>query len=513
MRFIGSSHLLLGYATLGVTAIDTNQQVPIQDSATKGCATACSDLAASYPKQLLIRNTTLYDDFIKTYWSKQQQDISPLCAFKPADANEVAVLVRLAKQTECPFAIRSGGHGMAASNVNDGISVSLENLNEITVSADKKTVNLGPGNIWSKVFETLEKDDIAVAGGRFTTVGVGGLITGGGISFFAPKMGWTCNTVVEYELVDPNGKILEVTKSSHPDLFWALCGAASNFGIVTRFTLETFPLPRGEIWGGMRISTEGEIPALLQASYNFGTKGVASDPEGAHILTLALHEGHKLGLAILSHANPESLGGEAPKVMKEFLDLPTIRDSTGVRTVNNLLTEMSYGELEPRRRKRSTATYRLDLELMHYTKDVCYEEFAKLSDIPNALTLCVFQIITKQQLEVSAKKGGNPLGLEPEDGPLLLLNTWFTWDDESFDARIEQAARIIVEKSVAFSKGAKRDVDYRYLNYAGEWQNVIASYGAKNLEKLAAVAEKYDAEGVIKTLRPAIFSLAGAPIS
>ncbi|KAK5661811.1 hypothetical protein OQA88_9913 [Cercophora sp. LCS_1] len=510
MKLTHSSQLLLG-CSIGAAAIDANQQIPIQDSATKGCAAACSDLAASYPEQLLIRNTTVYDDFIKTYWSKQQQAVFPLCAFKPADANEVAVLIRLAKQTECPFAFKSGGHGMAASNVQDGISVSLEKLNEITVSADRKTVSLGPGNNWSTVFETLEKEDIGVAGGRYPSVGVGGLISGGGISFFAATKGWTCNTVVEYEFVDANGKILQVTKDSHPDLFWALCGAATNFGIVTKFTLEAFPLPKGEIWGGLRLSAEPEIPALVEASYNFGTKGVASDPDGAHILTLAQVDGHKLGLTILTHAKPEA--DKAPEVLKEFLAVPAFQDTTKVRTVNNLITEMSYGDTDLRRRKRSTATYKLDLEVMQYTKDTCYEEFAKLADIPGLMSICVFQVISKQQLEASAKKGGNPLGLEPEDGPLLLLNTWFTWDDETVDARVDQVARNIVEKSVAFSKGAKRDVNYRYLNYAGEWQDVMAGYGAKNLEKLAAVAEKYDADGVIKSLRPAIFSLAGAPIS
>jgi hypothetical protein len=459
----------------------------------------------------LIRNTTVYDDYIKTYWSKQQQAVLPLCAFEPADANEVAVLIRLVKQTQCQFAVKSGGHGMAASSVQDGISVSLGKLNEITLSADKKTVAVGPGNTWSKVFQTLEEHDVGVAGGRYPSVGVGGLLVGGGISFFAPTKGWSCNTVVEYELVDAGGAIIQVTKKSHPDLFWALCGAGTNFGVVTKFTMEAFPLPKGEIWGGMRISMEGELDALGDALHNLGSKGIASDPDGASIVTLAqTADGTKLGLAILTHAKPDA-DKASPKVLKEFLDIPAVQDTTGVRTVNNLITEMSYGDTDLHRRRRSTATFRLDHRVMQFTKDTCFEEFARLADVPGLTSICVFQVISTQQLEASAKKGGNPLGLEPKDGPLFLLNTWFTWDDETADARVEQAARTIVDKAVAFSKGAQRDVDYRYLNYAGEWQNVIASYGAENAEKLAAVADKYDPEGVIKTLRPAIFGFAGEP--
>ena len=55
----------------------------------------------------------------------------------------------------------------------------------------------------------------------------------------------------------------------------------------------------------MRISTEGEIPALVEASYNFGTDGIASDPDAAAILTLAQVNGTNLGVTILTHAKPQ----------------------------------------------------------------------------------------------------------------------------------------------------------------------------------------------------------------
>lgn len=50
-------------------------------------------------------------------------------------------------------------------------------------------------------------------------MGVGGLVAGGGISFFAATKGWTCNTVVEYEFVAANENILQATQQSHPDPF------------------------------------------------------------------------------------------------------------------------------------------------------------------------------------------------------------------------------------------------------------------------------------------------------
>ncbi|KAK0618929.1 hypothetical protein B0T14DRAFT_565833 [Immersiella caudata] len=64
---------------------------------------------------ILIRNTMVYD-YSKTCRPKQQQAVLPLCAFEPANANEVAVLISLFKQTQWQFAVKSSGHGMAASH-------------------------------------------------------------------------------------------------------------------------------------------------------------------------------------------------------------------------------------------------------------------------------------------------------------------------------------------------------------------------------------------------------------
>jgi hypothetical protein len=68
----------------------------------------------------------------------------------------------------------------------------LEELNEIKVTADKQSVDVGPGNGWGQFYSELEKNGVAVVGGRVSDVGVSGLTLGGGISFFANMRGWAC---------------------------------------------------------------------------------------------------------------------------------------------------------------------------------------------------------------------------------------------------------------------------------------------------------------------------------
>jgi FAD/FMN-containing dehydrogenase len=83
---------------------------------------------------------------------------------------------------QCSFAVRSAGHSANpgfASVGESGIVIDLSSLNTVTVSDAKDVASVGPGATWDKVYEALEKDELAVVGGRAPGVGVGGLITGG----------------------------------------------------------------------------------------------------------------------------------------------------------------------------------------------------------------------------------------------------------------------------------------------------------------------------------------------
>lgn len=115
------------------------------------------------------------------------------------------------------------------------------NLTALQISDDRKSVIVGPGHTWGEVYTYLEQFDVAVAGGRLAPVGVPGLLLGGGISFYGNQAGWSADNVLEYEVVLSSGQIVKASATSNTDLFWALKGGSSNFGIVTSFKLRTFP--------------------------------------------------------------------------------------------------------------------------------------------------------------------------------------------------------------------------------------------------------------------------------
>jgi FAD/FMN-containing dehydrogenase len=118
-------------------------------------------------------------------------------------------------------------------------------------------------------------------------VGVPGLVLGGGISFFSNKVGWACDNVAAYELVTASGLVVTATPKDFPDLYWALRGGGNNFGIVTNFKLDAFPL--GKMWGGQRIFTPDNFTGVLDALYNFATIGSSKDTSAAEIVVRSFY--------------------------------------------------------------------------------------------------------------------------------------------------------------------------------------------------------------------------------
>jgi FAD/FMN-containing dehydrogenase len=93
----------------------------------------------------------------------------------------VSFVLQTLIDTECHFAIKSGGHDFSAgsSNADSGVTIDLVRLKQVKISKDKKSVKLGAGLRWVEVYAALEKEGLLVIGGRISNIGVGGLILGG----------------------------------------------------------------------------------------------------------------------------------------------------------------------------------------------------------------------------------------------------------------------------------------------------------------------------------------------
>jgi len=165
----------------------------------------CGFLKFTHPGRTSYPGSTAYQFQESQYWSQQQASTEPACRFSPRSAVEVSLAVLTLRVTQCKFAVKSGGHAAfpGASNIEDGITIDLANLNQINVSADQKQTSVGSGNLWYNVYSKLDPMGLTVIGGRVSAIGAGGLTLGGGISFFSNRHGWACDNVNTYQVSLP----------------------------------------------------------------------------------------------------------------------------------------------------------------------------------------------------------------------------------------------------------------------------------------------------------------------
>ncbi|GAB7335018.1 hypothetical protein MBLNU13_g06880t1 [Cladosporium sp. NU13] len=126
------------------------------------------------------------------------------------------------------------------ANAEEGITIDLSRLDQVTPWSNLSTVTIGPGNRCANVYMQLDDPEIAIGGGRVGTIGAGGLTVEGGLSLFPFRYGFVCDNVVRYKVVLPCGSLVNATQHSYSDLWLALKCGSNNFGIVTAYESTAF---------------------------------------------------------------------------------------------------------------------------------------------------------------------------------------------------------------------------------------------------------------------------------
>lgn len=124
------------------------------------------------------------------YWSVQQAEVTPACRVDVSSAKDISITIQISKLTQCPFAVKGGGHAAfaGASSIEDGILINLAKLNTVALSSDRTVTQVGPGNNWYDVYRQLDPLGLSVVGGREAGVGVAGLLLGGKFVVSVPRL-------------------------------------------------------------------------------------------------------------------------------------------------------------------------------------------------------------------------------------------------------------------------------------------------------------------------------------
>jgi FAD/FMN-containing dehydrogenase len=177
-------------------------------------------------------------------------DRRPAAVVRVADSKDVAQVLKVARDTGLPLAVRSGGHSIYGV-CEGGIVLHVGDLCSFDIDVDGRTAWAGSGLTAGQYTTAAGGHGLATGFGDTGSVGVGGITLGGGIGFLSRKYGLTIDSLLAAEIVTADGELLHVDADSHPDLFWAIRGGGGNFGVVTRFRFRLHEVPT--VVGGMLI--------------------------------------------------------------------------------------------------------------------------------------------------------------------------------------------------------------------------------------------------------------------
>ena len=179
-------------------------------------------------------------------------DHRPAAIVRVADANDVARVISLARESGMPLAVRSGGHGVAGYGLPDGgLVLDLADMRSLVIDAQARTAWAETGMTAAAYSNAADAHGLATGFGDTGSVGIGGITLGGGVGYLVRKHGMTIDDLLAADIVTADGRLLRVDAQSYPDLFWAIRGGGGNFGVATRFHYRLHPV--GTIVGGMMM--------------------------------------------------------------------------------------------------------------------------------------------------------------------------------------------------------------------------------------------------------------------
>jgi FAD/FMN-containing dehydrogenase len=228
--------------------------------------------------------------------------LKPAAVAYVAHADDIRTVLAYARAHRTKVAIRNGGHSYGGWSSGDGrLILDVSKLSKVRASGGTAVVGAGAKLI--DVYRTLTAKGVTIPAGSCPTVGVSGLVLGGGHGVVSRAYGLTCDSLTQATIVTADGKQLVANATQNKDLFWALRGAGNgNFGVVTELHFKTHPAPQAvtgyltwpwskaaavvkawqewgpsqpdEIWSSLHLSrSAGGSPAVSVAAFSIGTYG------------------------------------------------------------------------------------------------------------------------------------------------------------------------------------------------------------------------------------------------
>jgi FAD/FMN-containing dehydrogenase len=173
-------------------------------------------------------------------------DQRPAAVALPRTAAEVSTVVRVAAESGLRVAPQSTGHNagpLAARGLDDVVILRTSEMSSAIADPSRGIVRVEGGTVWEPAVDAAAAHGRAVLHGSSPDVGIAGYSLGGGIGWYARKLGLATNSLTAVELVVADGTHVRADAEHDPELFWAVRGGGGNFGVVTALEFRMYDIP------------------------------------------------------------------------------------------------------------------------------------------------------------------------------------------------------------------------------------------------------------------------------
>jgi FAD/FMN-containing dehydrogenase len=448
---------------------------------------AVAALAAGIRGAVLRPGDEGYDD-ARQIWNGLI-DRRPALIVQPTGTADVVDAVNFAREHDLLLSVKGGGHNVAGNAVNDGgLVIDLSRMRGVHVDPATRTVRAQGGVTWGDCDRETQLFGLAVPGGVVSTTGIGGLTLHGGVGHLRRKHGLSIDNLLSVEVVTADGTVRRASETENADLFWAIRGAGSNFGVVTSFEFRAHPVGTMVAVAAVMYPAD-EWRTVLPAWRDYVTRAPDEVSSVAILWSVPAHEpfppelhGKPIVLVAGVHAGEVEQGEAVVKPLRELAE--PLLDMSGPWPW--LALQSGFDALFP----KGGFYYWKSRALAELTDEALEEIAAFAGRRPTPET----DLIIWHHGGAIGRVADDATAYAGRDAPFL-VTAEATWTDSA------QSEAAIAWAREAWAALERHSTGGLYLNFPGLGEEkealVRAGYGA-NYDRLAALKATYDPDNLFR---------------
>lgn len=309
------------------------------------------------------------------------------------------------------------------------------------------------------------------------------------------------------QVVLASGEVVRASRDDErtADLWDALRGGSTNFGVVTAVDMACVPHP-ATFRGGNAFYLPWARRATLGALVGVGSEPFPGDDDGGGPVNHAMWcITHVAGVKIIN-ALLTTTGEADEEDMAGFVGVwGRIPLTGGLRASSHGRFVEEQGRLAPKDGSRTldkTITVRMDFHLLDAMVDLWYTSAdAMRKRVSGLMYTLVFQPLSAGMLEASCRAAPSrpasttSQGLDPKEGPLVVAEICMTWKKAEDDEFMGKEGSKYLEDCTSLAREMGLDHRFIFPNYAWPTEAVMKGYGEDRLAVLRDVAKKWDPDG------------------